>query len=86
MEQEQRIVRDRQQEKEWGQRIQAGTAEEPIFLPHLQELTLMTPLQLQRIMDQTRTEPVGALIQKSARPEPLPQVMFQQGGQGGRGG
>ncbi len=89
LEREQRQARDRQQEKEKARQIQAGTAEEPIYLPYVQELTPMMPMQLQHLADQTRMEPVDVLIQKSARPEPLLQVMFQQGGRGerrGRGG
>ncbi len=70
VEQEQRKLRDCEQEKERSQQIQGGTAEEPIFLPNLQEPTPMTPIQPQRIVDQTRTESMSTLIQKSARPEP----------------
>ncbi len=54
--------------------MQAGTAEQPIFLPHLQEPTLTMQLQPPRIMDQVRTEPMEKLIQKSKRPE-LPPIM-----------
>ncbi len=84
VEREQTKARDRQRETEQKQQIQAGTVETLIFLPHLQELTPMTPMQPQRIVDQTRTEPVNVLIQRSARPEPQPQLMFEQGERGGR--
>ncbi len=76
LERQQRNDRDRQMEKERSRWIQAGTAEQPIFLPHLQEPMPLAPLQLQCIMDQTHMETVDVLIQKSARPEPPP-VMFQ---------
>ncbi len=79
LERQQRDIRDRQKEEERKQQIPAGSAEELILLPFLQEPTPMTPKQPQRIMDQTCTEPVGMLIKKLARPEPPPQVMFQQG-------
>ncbi|MCP4549575.1 MAG: hypothetical protein GY835_24225, partial [bacterium] len=50
IEREQRDDRDRQQENEWNWQIQAGMAEQPIFLPNLQEPTPMMPMQLQRIV------------------------------------
>ncbi len=84
LEWKQRDERDHQKEKERSRQVQARTAEEPIFLPHLQEPTPMTPVQPQRITDQTRMKPVSELIQQSTRPEPPPQVMFQQGGRGGQ--
>ncbi len=86
MEREQRTVRDRQQGNERSRQIQAGMAKQPIFLPNLQEPTLMMPMQPQHIVDQTCTESMSTLIQKSARPEPQPQSMFQQEERGGRGG
>ncbi len=46
----------------------------------------MTPVQPQRIADQTCTKLAGELIKQSTRPEPPPQVMLQQGGRGGREG
>ncbi len=45
--------------------MQAGTTEQPIFLPHLQEPMLMMQLQPPHIVDQVRTEPMEKLIQKS---------------------
>ncbi len=52
--------------------MQAGTAEQPIFLPHLQEPMLTMQLQPPCIMDQVHTEPMEKLIQKSKRLEPPP--------------
>ncbi len=80
LERQQRDVRDRQKEEDQKRQIPAGMAEEPILLPFLQELTPRMLTQPQRIVDQMHTEPVGVLIQKSARSEPPLQVMFQQGG------
>ncbi len=66
MDRQQRDIRDHQKEEEWRRQIPAGMAEQLIFLPFLLELTPMTPMQPQRIVDQTHTEPVDMLIQKSA--------------------
>ncbi len=85
-ERQQRDDMDRQKEEERKRQIPAGTAEEPLLLPFLQEPALTTPMQPQCIVDRTRTEPVNVLIQKSARKEQAPQVMYQRGGRDGRGG
>ncbi|MCP4545806.1 MAG: hypothetical protein GY835_04990, partial [bacterium] len=66
-ERQQRDDMDRQKEEERKRQIPAGTAEEPLLLPFLQEPAPTTPTQPQRIVDRTRTEPVNVLIQKSAR-------------------
>ncbi len=89
LERRQRDVMDRQKEEDRKRQTPAGGEGESILLPFLQEPTPRTPVQPQRIVDQTRTEPVDVLIQKSARAEPLLQPMFQQRGRGesrGRGG
>ncbi len=65
-ERQQRAERDccSQGERNW--QIQTGSAEEPIFLPHLQELTPVAQLQPLRLVDQVRREPMDVLIQRTA--------------------
>ncbi len=61
-----RAERDRHSEKEQNRQIQAGMAEKPIFLPHLQEPTPVAQLQPPHIVDQVLREPVDVLIKKTA--------------------
>ncbi len=77
-EQLQRAERDRCSEKERNRQIQARLAEEPIFLPHLQEPMLVAQLQPLRLVDQVRREPMDVLIQKTMQPEPPP-ALLQRG-------
>ncbi len=51
LERQQRNDRDHQMERERSRQIQAGTTEQPIFLPHLQEPMLLALSQPQRIVD-----------------------------------
>ncbi len=61
----QRAERDHHSEKERNRQIQAGSAEEPIFLPHLQEPTPVAQLQPPRLVDQVCRELMDMLIQKT---------------------
>ncbi len=65
-ERQQRDDRDCRTEGERSRQIPVGMAEQPIFLPHLQEPTLMAQLQPPCIVDQVRMQSMGMIIQKTA--------------------
>ncbi len=62
----QRAKRDRCSQGEWNRQIQSGSAEEPIFHPHLQEPMPVAPLQLPRVVNEVCTEQLDMLIQRTA--------------------
>ncbi len=64
-EQIQTAERDRHVQEEQGRQIWAGTAMQPVFLPHLQALIMMMQSQLPHIVDEVRTKPVDELLKKS---------------------
>ncbi len=62
----QRAERDRRTQKEWDLQIKAGSAANPIFHPHLQELIPAAPLQLPRLVNEVCTMQLDMLIQRTA--------------------
>ncbi len=68
----QRAERDHRSQKEQDLQIQAGSAADPIFHPHLQELTPAALLQPPQLVNEVHMTQLDTLIQRTVRPEPLP--------------
>ncbi len=64
------IVRDRRVQQDQELQIMAGSAAEPIFHPHLQELMVPVTIQLQRYVNEVCMTGLDMLIQRTAQPEP----------------
>ncbi len=62
----QRAERDRRSQGERNRQIQAGSAGEPIFHPHLQEPTAVAPLQPPCLVNEVCMELMDALIRRTA--------------------